>query len=419
VGTAPNGGAIIEEGDPTTVIVDTMPTTPQPASSDQLVEGMVCQSQDVTFTKVIPTVMLVLDRSTSMFASNLPNGSSPTPWGTFPDRWEALRSAVAALEPYQDDVQFAGVTYTGFMNESDGACPELQGTEIVPATGNLATIEALLPASSEAIPKAAGETPTAEGIEAALTILNATAAEGPKYLVLVTDGLPDLCVGRPELINKGPWCAHDPAYAVVQNAYMNGVKTFVIGIGNFTNAQEQEASDYFLNGMAHAGQGLDIAPNPLNGTQPTDIHCISQESTIARNNPPANDFNTDPEGWRNYAAATYGPTGMMYDEKLYFEPDDTTLGPELAKVVAGVRSCSFEMDDTIKRDQAGKGAVRLETPDGTKTDLMYDDANGWALDAANDYTVVLQGSACEQLQTQPEIDVKIQFPCEIRVPRVR
>jgi hypothetical protein len=417
-GTTDDGAVFVEEGENGPVLVSDMPE-PQPLPEDQLVDGKVCNSQEVAFTKVIPTVMLVLDRSTSMFASNLANGSSPTPWGTFPDRWEALRSAVAALEPFQNDVQFAGVTYTGYSSEANGACPELEGADIVPALGNLASIEALLPSSADALPKAASETPTAEGIEAALALLTASTTEGPKYLVLVTDGLPDLCVGRPELINKGPWCSHDPAYAVVQNAFMNGVKTFVIGIGDFKDAQEQDASDHFLNGLAHAGQGLEVAPNPLNGNQPQDIHCISQESTIARGVAPGNDFNTDPEGWRNYAAATYGETGMVYDGKLYFEPDDTTLGPELAKVVAGVRSCSFEMDEAVVRAQAGKGAVRLETPDGTKTDLVYDAADGWTLDAANDYTVVVQGAACEEVQTKAEIGVKIQFPCEIRVPRVR
>lgn len=405
----------VDEGGSGPVLTSDGPAE-QPKPEDQLVDGMVCNSQDVTFTKTIPTVMLVLDRSTSMFASNLANGSSPTPWGSFPDRWEALRAAVGALEPFSQDVQFAGVTYTGYMSESNGACPEMEGTDIVPALGNIAAIQALLPASADALPPAASETPTAEGIEAALAILQGVTTEGPKYLVLVTDGLPDLCAGRPALINKGPWCAHDPAYAVVQNAFMNGITTYVIGIGDFKDANEQEASEYFLNGLAHAGQGLPVAPNPLEGTQLKDLHCIQQESEIARGVTPANDFY---ENWRPYAAATYGEDGMEYTEKLYLEPDDATLGPKLAEVVAGVRSCSFEMDDTVVRAQAGKGAVRLETADGVKTDLVYDDPNGWALDAANDYTVVIQGTACESVKTQAEIGVKIQFPCEIRVPRVR
>jgi hypothetical protein len=147
-----------------------------------------------------------------------------------------------------------------------------------------------------------------------------------------------------------------------------------------------------------------------------DLHCIKQEAEIARGETVANDFY---ENWRPYAAATYGEDGMAYEEKLYLAPDDATLGPELSKVVAGVRSCSFEMDDNIARAQAGKGAVRLETPDGEPSNLVYEDPNGWTLDAANDYTVVIQGTACEEVQTKAEIGVKIQFPCEVRLPRVR
>jgi hypothetical protein len=407
------------------IIVDTA----EPASSvppeDQIVSGTVCNSQEVSFEKVIPTVMLVMDRSTSMFASNIPNGSSPTPWGSYNDRWEALRAAVALLEPYAADIQLSGTTYTGFMNEADGECPVLQGVDVAPALNNFAQVQSLLPASAEAFPltatgnHAGTETPTAEGLEAAVTALSAVEAEGPKYIVLITDGLPDVCTGRPELVNKGPWCAHDPAYGVVQEAFAAGIKTFVIGIGNFESADEQAASDHFLNGLAHAGQGLELAPNPpqdANSTQPRDLHCIQQESRIARGVEPANDFY---ENWRDYAAATYGADGLTYTEKLYLEPDDSTLGPQLAEVIQGVRSCSFEMDDAVVRAQASKGAVRLEFSDGTFQDLVYEDADGWTLDPENDYTVVVQGQACTDVQTLSELGIKIQFPCEVRVPRVR
>ena len=44
-------------------------------------------------------MLILVDKSTSMFASNLPNGGSG-PFGTSPDRWEAMRAAVAALEPF-------------------------------------------------------------------------------------------------------------------------------------------------------------------------------------------------------------------------------------------------------------------------------------------------------------------------------
>ncbi len=355
---------------------------------------------------MIPTVMLVLDRSTSMFKSSLPNGGFSGTFGTFEDRWEGLRAAVGGLEPYSKDVQFGALTYTGYQN---GTCPELQGGDIPIATNNFADILALLPANTEAIPDKASETPTAESMQAGIDALLAVEAEGPKYLVLITDGLPDMCAGNPELINKGPWCSHDPAFAVAQAAFAQGIKTYVIGmLGNPSDENEAAAGEYFLNGIAHAGQGLELEP-------PTeDLHCIQQESTIARDMMPGNDFYTD---WRPWAAATYGEDGYTYAEDLYFAIDDgDALGAQLGSVVATTRSCSFEMDDAVVRAQAGLGGVQLEAPDGTLTTLTYDDANGWALDPTNDYTVVIQGTSCDGIKADAVKNVKIQFPAKCACP---
>lgn len=401
------GGAFVEEGD--SLIVTEAPEEETPEG--QLVDGKVCSSQEVAFEKTIPTVMLVLDRSTSMFRSDLANGSSPSPFGAYSDRWEALTEAVKALEPYSADVQFAAVTYTGYNASNGGTCPEVQGLDIAAATGNFDQILALLPPSEEAIPDSKSETPTAEGMQQALEVLLAVEAEGPKYMVLVTDGLPEHCAGNPELLDKGVWCGHDPAFAVVQEAYAAGVTTYVIGIIEGANDSEADAGAYFLNGIAHAGQGLEVQPPPSD-----NLHCIQQESRIARDADPDNDFY---QNWRPWAAATYAEDGFVYADDLYFAPSDTDLGPQLGQVVQATRSCEFEMDEAVVRAQASKGVVRFEFPDGSYEDLAFQGADGWDLAADNDYTVVVAGEACTQVQTDAVSNVKIQFPCETRVARVR
>src|SRR5690606_9063918 len=146
-------------------------------------------------------------------------------------------------------------------------------------------------------------------------------------------------------------------------AYAAGVTTYVIGIIGAGQPNEEAAADYFLNGIAHAGQGLELEP-PLN-----DLHCIQQESTYDRGAEPDHDFY---QNWRPWAAATYGVDGYTYEDTLYFSPNDgDALGVQLASVVASARSCSFEMDEAVVRAQADKGAVRVTLTDGSSRDLVY------------------------------------------------
>jgi hypothetical protein len=78
------------------------------------------------------------------------------------------------------------------------------------------------------------------------------------------------------------------------------------------------------------------------------------------------------------------------------------------------------MADNVIRDQAARGAVQLTLVDGTTQILTHGDANGWILDAERDDLVVVQGTACSQVQDDEQVQgVKIEFPCEIRIPKAR
>lgn len=396
---------------------DVLVDGPAPPPMDgSLVEGMVCNSAEVMYQPVIPTVMLLIDRSTSMFASSLANGDSP-PVGSYPDRWEALRAAVDLLAPYSSEVQFGVMTYTGYNPERVplDACPETQGQEIPVALDNFAQIQAALPPSAEAIPAQKSETPTAEGIAAATSALAAVATDGPKYIVLITDGIPEMC----GVFDRGVFCGADPTIAAVQAAYALGIQTLVIGIGFDGSAgDDSKAAQYVLNGAAHAGQGLEVPP-PLDEQHLGQFKpCLQIEAPLRGMTVPDDFWNE--ENWRNVAAGVYGATGTAFTDTLYLLPGDTQLGEQLSQVVAGVRSCSFEMADNIIRDQANKGAVQLTMVDGTTQTLAYGDANGWTLDATRDDLVVVQGTACTQVQDDEQVQaVKIEFPCEVRIPKAR
>ena len=214
-GLEPGDQPLIEET-PGGIIGEPPPETPP---EGQLVDGEVCNAKGIEFEKLVPVVMILVDRSTSMFASNLPNGASPA-FGEHPDRWEALRVAVAGLEPLAADVAFGLSTYTGY---NAGMCPEMpQIDSIVPGQAEFAQIMAELPSSAEALPPQKSETPTYEAITAGIEALKAVEIVGPKYLLVITDGEPDTC----QLFD--PQCGQDAAIGAAQAAFAEGISTYVV-----------------------------------------------------------------------------------------------------------------------------------------------------------------------------------------------
>ncbi len=395
VNPAPPEDTPIIGDDPTTPIIGEGPQTPPPEG--QLVDGEVCNAKGIEFEKLVPTVLMLVDRSTSMFASNLPNGASP-PFGDYPDRWEAVRVAVAGLEPLASEVVFGLSTYTGY---NAGVCPEMpQIGTLVPGQADFAQLLAELPSSAEALPPAKSETPTYEAITAGIEVLKEVEIEGPKYLLVITDGEPDTC----QVFD--PQCGQDAAIGAAQAAYAEGISTFVIGLG-------ADVGTKFLNDLAHAGQGLEVQPPAEGGSGPT--WCIGQELQGR-----GDTTNFDINRYRDFADATYGADGMMYADELYFQPDDVeALQAQLTEVISSVLTCSYEMDTAVVRAQADKGAVRVSYPDGTHEDLAFGGADGWTLSEDNDYTVVIQGTPCDKILSEQVAGLTIEFPCEVRVPLVR
>jgi hypothetical protein len=216
---------------------------------------------------------------------------------------------------------------------------------------------------------------------------------------VITDGEPDTC------IVFDPACGQDNAVAQAQAAFAEGITTYAIGIS-------ADVGEKFLNDLAHAGLGMEVQPPASN-----NLFCIQQDSRERGLAEPTGFFE---EGWREVALGTYGTTGMTYADVLSFQPADGALGDQLSQVVAGTRSCAFEMDDNVIRDEANKGAVQLTLTDGTTQDLVFGDANGWILDPERDDQVVVQGTACTQVQDDDLVQgVKIEVPCEVRIPKAR
>jgi len=190
---------------------------------------MDCPSAEVQFEPVVPTVILLIDQSSSMTTAF--DGTN---------RWNAVRDALidpvtGVIATLQDDVRFGLALYTSNGGDAGGTCPII--TDVVPVVGNLAAITDVYEDESPV-----GDTPTGDSVDAVVAALADDMEDGPKIIVLATDGEPDTC----EVPN--PQTGQGEAITAVENAFAADIQTFVISVGN-------DVSEGHLQNLANAGVG--------------------------------------------------------------------------------------------------------------------------------------------------------------------
>jgi hypothetical protein len=192
-----------------------------------------CPGVEVALTDVIPTVLLLVDRSGTMNR----NFGNTSRWGAV---FDTLMDEEDGLVRRLDrEIRFGISLYTG--SDDASVCPILEG--IPPALGNYGAIldlyEPLDPIE---------DTPTAPSLAAAQASLAAVQETGPRIIVLATDGEPDTCeVPDPD----GLPAARAESVAAAQAAHGAGIDVFVISVGN-------EVSQAHLQDLANAGVGLPV-----------------------------------------------------------------------------------------------------------------------------------------------------------------
>jgi len=198
-----------------------------------------CPSIDVTFTPLLPTVVILIDQS----------GSMTTDFGGV-SRYQAVRDALVGtggvVVDLEAKVRFGATLYTG---DGGSNCPILTAE---PADlNNLVDIRTLLDGNAPA-----SETPTGESLDAVRVdlVANPPPPDSPPFVVIATDGEPDTCAV------PNPQNGQPEAIAAAQAAYAAGIEVFMLGVGDGT-------SDAHLQDMANAGVGL-----PLNTTTPAPFY---------------------------------------------------------------------------------------------------------------------------------------------------
>jgi hypothetical protein len=319
-----------------------------------LKEGQ-CANQNVTATRVIPTIWLVIDGSGSMVSLlDATDMASPS-------RWDALRGALmdpmnGVVTSLQHDVKFGMIMYDGaipgnlpvalpdggiatFSSGPATTCPRVVAVE--PMKDNFAALD--MAYTKDPL---GGSTPTDKALMQVITHLPQPVQQGPDtviqptIVVLATDGEPnDLCgtIFPPPNVQANVLTA-------VKQLVMNGNKTYVISLaGSDANLMA------FCTQVAQAG-----------GT----------------NKPP------------------YVPSSK--DELIQAFRD--IIGPGVA--------CDVHLNGMVKMGLECKGKVQING-----VDLPCDDDNGWKLKDMS--TISITGSACDKLKLDDSALIAADFPCEV------
>jgi hypothetical protein len=311
--------------------------------------------------------------------------------------WSTLRDGVLeVVQSLSHDVRFGLIAVTG---EQGGMCPMLD--EVAPADDNY---DALAAKYMSLTAPTKGESPGMRGMARAAELLSADTAPGDKYVLFVTDGEQDYC-------DDGNFaCPTDSMVYRLQELATRGFKTFVFGLPmQSMDAQQQARYPHVLQAFADAGAGLGVAPVlPPGGTTPLDIfyNCDvvpawkAETTALAR---PAM------QTLGSYAASSGGARVFAPDPN-----DKGALKEALAQVLAGVKSCTFDIGGDIKVIQDKLGLAHVYVQD-QEVPLDPEGVDGWYMPSPTQIELV--GDACNNWRMPQSTKIAWDFPCKILVPK--
>jgi hypothetical protein len=361
--------------------------------------GGACQTGGAEFVPKVPTVMLLVDRSGTMF------DQMSNPWNTLRD------GVLPVVKDLNDQVRFGFISITG--EQQAGMCPLVD--EVAAADKNYDAVAAKYMSLTRPLK---GESPGMLGLQRAYDLLSKDTTEGDKYVLFVTDGEQDYCGDGNHL------CPTDSVVYWLQKLKALNVQTMVFGLP-LTASGDQLSYAAILQAFANAGAGQPVVPVLDNATQTAGAiwdQCF-----------PGGDMNSS--GWKaefTAAAKVDDPLTAEIDESKtlgnyattggtakVFKPDptdQTALATEFRKVLAGVKSCTFDIGGDIKvvQNLLSEAHVFIE---GVEVPLDMTHSNGWYMPM--DTQIELVGDACTSWRMPEKNKISWDFPCKILVPVVR
>lgn len=219
---------------------------PYGGASESGGDSSVCADVEVTATRTIPTVALLIEQSNSM--------DQPLQEGNDLTRWEALKEVLlppetGVISMFARDVRMGLVLYANPAPYYPPDCPDL--TEVMPPA--LENYELIAEAYGGAL--TIPNVPTAESLQAVTARLEGVTEPGPKYILLGTNGDPDSC-DEVAGFNKHDDETKALVVSAVQAAFAKGIGTLVVSVGRGQTTRAH------LQAVANAGAGLTPDASP-------------------------------------------------------------------------------------------------------------------------------------------------------------
>lgn len=345
-----------------------------------------CVDVQVEYRKVIPTVGLLIDRSFSMqgfdgFAARVTEeiaSGAYTPWGCpeeqgapldselqeNPDwRWNVVRNVLfnpdAGVVPsFEAQVRFGMTLYTYLADIEPEVCP------------NLIRVGFSMQNSSELLAAMkchdlGDKTPTRESLVVAAQALHEIEDDGPKMIILATDGSPNSCAcpGFGDSAGIVPDCRDS---SLVER---NGELVTPSVAERFDLVQETR--------RIHDEWDIRVSVIDVSSAEATEFHTHLEE----------------------VAAAGGG--------QLYSGLDPSGLSEAFFGLVEGFRSCFVDLEGEIAAGKEDEGKITL---DGMPLSLIPD-GGGDGYRVVSSTRIELVGAPCE-LIASGDHELDISFPCD-------
>lgn len=306
----------------------------------------ICQKYTAVSEAKPPTLLILLDQSGSMktVVGKDDSGQDVTRWAA------ATKSVEEAAVVLQDQAKLGLIGFPTHQISSDADASQSCNAKLYVAPA-LHAAGALASGVNPAVPTM-GHTPTRAALNLALSELSKPEyADDARYVVLVTDGLPN-CKGILPTSSGGYFANYEDPSDAVTALKDAGIMTFVVGY-DIENLKE------YSEGVEHSAK------------------------TYANN------------------MAVAGGTGYQRPVSSGAE-----LLSELTEITRSVAPCSFELDAAPR---GGEAYVRVSIDE---TDYAVGDADGWDLEGTRTIALREDGAACKKLRDGGTHSVDIVVECE-------